>query len=141
MNMRWLKFPFQPNINAKTTLAHQHWTNVTLSKLFYQRWSNVGKHTWDQLSFQPNFKVETTLVLRGWIDVVLLTLFPRCFLNVETTSINVRRVKLSFSTKYQRWCVCWETICLLGRPILWFINKPRSNNLFKDQRDDSCKIS
>ena len=55
MNMRWLNFPFQPNINAETTLSH-----------------------------------------RRWIDVILSTLFQRCFVNVETTSINVRRLNFHF---------------------------------------------
>ena len=92
MNMRWLNFPFQPNINAETTLGHQHWTNVTLSTLF-QRCSvnlettSVNIHRL-KFHFQPNFNGETTLVHRRSIDVILSTLLPRCFANVETTSMN-----------------------------------------------------
>ena len=92
MKMRWLNFPFQPNINAETTLGHQHWTNVTLSTLF-QRCSvnlettSVNIHRL-KFHFQPNFNGETTLVHRRSIDVILSTLLPRCFANVETTSMN-----------------------------------------------------
>ena len=31
-----------------------------------------------------------------WIDVILLTLFQRCFVNVETTSISIRRLNFHF---------------------------------------------
>ena len=55
MNMCCFNFPFQPNINAETTLGHQRRINVTLA-----------------------------------------TLFQRCFVNVETTSINVRRLNFLF---------------------------------------------
>ena len=51
--------------------------------------------------FPPNFNVETTLVHRRWIDVILSTLFQRCFVNVETTSIIVRRLKQ-----------CWWTLTI-----------------------------
>ena len=36
------------------------------------------------------------LVHQRWIDVILSTLFQRCFVNVETTSINVRRLNFHF---------------------------------------------
>ena len=100
MNMRWLNFPFQPNINAETTLGHQHWTNVTLSTLFQRCFVNVETTSVNirrlNFHFQPNFNGETTLVHRRWIDVILSTLFPRCFVKVETTSINVRRLNFHF---------------------------------------------
>ena len=100
MNMRWLNFPFQPNINAETTLGHQHWTNVTLSTLFQCCSVNlettlVNIHRL-KFHFQPNFNSETTLFHRRSIDVILSTLFPRCFANVETTSINERRLNFHF---------------------------------------------
>ena len=100
MNMRWLNFPFQPNINVETTLGHQHWINVTLSTLFQRCFVNVETTSINirrlNFHFQPNFNVETTLVHRRWIDVILSTLFQRCFANVETTSINVRRLNFHF---------------------------------------------
>ena len=100
MNMRWLNFPFQPNINAETTLGHQHWTNVALSTLFQRCFVNVETTSVNirriNFYFQPNFNGETTLAHRRWIDVILSTLYPRCFVNVETTSINVRRFNFHF---------------------------------------------
>ena len=41
MNIRWLNFPFQPNINVETRLSHQHWIDVTLSSLFQRCFSNA----------------------------------------------------------------------------------------------------
>ena len=100
MNMRWLNFPFQPNINAETTLGHQHWSNVTLSTLFQRCFVNLETMSVNirrlNFHFQPNFNGETTLVPQRWIAVILSTLFPRCFVNVETTSINVRRLNFHF---------------------------------------------
>ena len=101
MNMRWLNFPFQPNINVETTLSHQHWIKVvTLSKLFHRCFVNVETTSINirlfNFHFQPNFNVETTLVHLRWIDVILSTLFQRCFLNIETTSINVNRLNFHF---------------------------------------------
>ena len=100
MNMRWLNFPFQPNINAETTLGHQHWTNVALSTLFQRCFVNVETTSVNirrlNFHFQPNFNGETTLVHRRWIDVILSTVFQRCFVNVETKSINVRRLNFHF---------------------------------------------
>ena len=98
MNMCWVNFPFQPNINVETTLSHQHWINVTLSSLFQRCFVSVETTSinicWLNFHFQPNFNVETTLVHRRWIDVSML--FARCFANVETTSINVRRLNFHF---------------------------------------------
>ena len=100
MNMRWLNFPFQPKINAETTLGHQHWTNVTLSTLFQRCFVNVETTSVNirrlNFHFQPNFNGEATLVYRRGIDVILSTLFPHCFVNVETTSINVHRLNFLF---------------------------------------------
>ena len=100
MNMRWLNFPFQPNINVETTLGHQHWINVTLSTLFQRCFVNVETTSINirrlNFHFQPNFNVEITLVHRRWIDVTLSTLFQRSFANVETTSINVRWLNFHF---------------------------------------------
>ena len=56
MNMRWLSFSFQHNINIETTLSHQHWINLTLSTMFCQHWNNVNKHTLAQLSFSTKFQ-------------------------------------------------------------------------------------
>ena len=99
MNMPWLNFPFQPNINVETTLGYQHWINVTLSKLFQRCFVNVETMSINirrlNFHFQPNINVET-FGNRRWIDVILSTLFQRCFLNVETTSKNVRRLNFHF---------------------------------------------
>ena len=51
---------------------------------------------WLNFPFQPNTNVETTLGHQHWINVTLSTLFQRCFVNVETTSINVRRINFHF---------------------------------------------
>ena len=100
MNICWLNFPFQPNINIETTLGHQHWIGKILSTLLHCYFVNVETTLINirrlSFHFQPNFNVETTLVHRRWIDVILSTLFQRCFANVETTSINVRRLNFHF---------------------------------------------
>ena len=100
MNIRWLNFPFQPNINIGTTLGNQHRIDVILSTLFQRCFVNVETMSINirQLNFhfQPNFNVETALVHRHWIDVILSTLFQRCFANLERTSINVRRLNFHF---------------------------------------------
>ena len=66
MNMRWLNFPFQPNINVETTLGHQHWINVTLSTLFRRCFVNVETTSINvrrlNFHFQPNINAETTLM-------------------------------------------------------------------------------
>ena len=51
---------------------------------------------WLNFPFQPNTNIETTLGHQHWINVTLSTLFRRCFVNVETTSINVRRLNFHF---------------------------------------------
>ena len=66
--------------------------------LFSQRWSNADEQT--QLSFQPNVKVEVALIYRRWINVILSMLFQRCFINVETTTINIRRLNLDFQPNF-----------------------------------------
>ena len=100
MNMRWLNFHFQPNINVETTLGHQHSINVTLLTLFQSCFVKTETTSINirqlNFNFQSNFNVETTLVYRRWIDVILSTLLQRCFINVETTSINVRRLNFNF---------------------------------------------
>ena len=87
---------------------------------------NANEHIrWLNVPFQPNINVETTLDHQHWINVTLSTLFQRCFVNVETTSINVRRLDFHFQPNIniettlmnvddqlcfnliQRWCVCW----------------------------------
>ena len=100
-----------------------------VSMLFSQRWSNADEQT--QLSFstkyksnveatpmnklnfhfQLNIKVETALIYRHWINVILSMLFQRCFINIETTSINIRRFNFHFQPNfivettlfYRRW--------------------------------------
>ena len=89
-----------------------------VSMLFSQRWSNADEQT--QLSFstkyksnveatpmnklnfhfQLNIKVETALIYRHWINVILSMLFQRCFINIETTSINIRRFNFHFQPNF-----------------------------------------
>ena len=89
-----------------------------MSTLKQRQWTYVGS------TFIFNQIVETTLVHRRWIDVILSTLFEHFFVNVETTSINVRWLTFVLnqiltlkqrwwlltinvvSTLIQRWCVC-----------------------------------
>ena len=112
MNMRWLNFPVDPNINVETTMNHQHWINVTLLKLFQQCFDNVETTSINicrlNFHFQPTFKVETTLVHRRWIDVILPTLFCQRWNNVDKYTL----AQLSFSIKYQCWNnvdECWQS--------------------------------
>ena len=103
MNMRWLSFSFQHNINIETTLGHQHWINLTLSTMFCQHWNNVNKHTLAQLSFSTKFQRwnnvgSSTLNRCNSINVVS-TLFCQRWNNVDKCT----SAQLSFSTKYQRW--------------------------------------
>ena len=103
MNICWLNFPPQPNINIETTLSHEHWIDVILSMLFCQRWNNVDKHTSAQLSFSTKFQ--------RWNNFGSLTLNQRNSFNVVSTLScqrwnNVDKstsAQPSFSTKYQRW--------------------------------------
>ena len=123
MNICWLNYPFQPNINIATTLGHQHWIDVVLSMLFQRCFFNVETPSINirrlSFHFQPNFNVETTLVHRRRINVILSTLFQRFFANVETTSINVCRLNFHFQPNIkvektlmnvddQRCCICWD---------------------------------
>ena len=55
---------------------------------------------WLNFPFQPNTNVETTLGHQHWINVTLSTLFQRCFVNVETTSINIRRLNFHFQPNF-----------------------------------------
>ena len=123
MNMRWLNFPFQPNINVETTLGHQHWINVTLSTLFQRCFVNAETTSTNirrlNFHFQPNFNDETTLVHRRWVDAILSTLFCQRWNTVDKCT----SVQLSFSTKHQHWNnvderwqinVVSTLMCLLG---------------------------
>ena len=99
INVRWL-------FNVETTLAYRRWIVLILSMLF----CNFDKYTSAQLytKFQRcNFE---------------LTWFYRlCFVNVETKSINVRRLNFQsninvettlMNANDQRWCVCTVIIIL-----------------------------
>ena len=57
---------------------------------------------WLKFHFQLTINAETTLSHQRWINVILSMLFQRCFVNVETTSINIRQLNFH-STKFQRW--------------------------------------
>ena len=94
INIPWLNFDFQPNINFEITLGHRHWIHVILSTLFQRRFVNVETTSINirprNSHFKSNSKVETTSVHRRWINVILLTLFQCCFANFEAISINER---------------------------------------------------
>ena len=134
MNIRWLNFDFQPDINLETTLGHRHWLNVILSTLFCQRWNNVDKHRSAQLSFSTKFQRwnnvgSSTLNRHNSIDVVS-TLFCQRWKNVDKCT----SAQLSFSTKYQRWCVCWASTLFYRRiyaPSVGFKMKPLRKSLFQ----------
>ena len=57
---------------------------------------------WLKFHFQLTINAETTLSHQRWINVILSMLFQRCFVNVETTSINIRQLNFH-STKFQPW--------------------------------------
>ena len=42
----------------------------------------------------------TTLGHQHWINVILSTFFRRCFVNVETTSINIHRLNFHFQANF-----------------------------------------
>ena len=56
-----------------------------------------SQHRW---ACQPNTNVETTLSHQHWINVTLSTLFQHCFVNVETTLINIRRLNFHFQPNF-----------------------------------------
>ena len=111
MNIRWLKFHFKLTINVEATSGHRRWIDVILPILFQRCFVNVETTSTNirrlNFHFQPNFNVETTLVYWRWIDVILSTLFCQRWNNVDKCT----KAQLSFSTKYQRWCVCWVIPC------------------------------
>ena len=67
--------------------------------LFSQCRSNADEHTLTQIS-KLAINVEATLGHRRWINVILLMLVQRCFVNVKTTSINIRRLKFDFQPNF-----------------------------------------
>ena len=67
--------------------------------LFSQCRSNADEHTLTQIS-KLTINVETTLGHRRWINVIMSMLFQRCFVNVETTSINIRRLSFHFQPNF-----------------------------------------
>ena len=69
-----------------------------VSMLFSQNWSNTINKL--NFHFQPNIKVEPALIYRRWINVIFSMLFQRCFINVETTPINIRRLNFHFQPNF-----------------------------------------
>ena len=82
-----------------------------MAKLFQCCFVNVKAINKLNFHFQRNIKVETTLIYWRWINVILSMLFQRCFINVETTSINIRWLNFHFQPTfniettlfYRRW--------------------------------------
>ena len=89
--------------------------------MFCQRWNNVDKHKSAQLSFSTKFQ--------RWNNVDSPTLNQYNSINVETTSINVRRLNFHFQpsinvdvfagyailrsdSKFQSSIMCSDTECL-----------------------------
>ena len=56
---------------------------------------------WVNFPFQPNINVETKLSHQHWINVTLSTLFQRCFVSVETTSINICWLNFHFQPNFK----------------------------------------
>ena len=79
MNICWLSFPFQPNINIETTLGHKHWIGKILSTLLHCYFVNVETTLINirrlNFLFKSNFNVETTLAQRRWINLILSSCF------------------------------------------------------------------
>ena len=77
--------------------------------LFSQNWSNTMNKL--NFHFQPTIKVEPALICRHWINVIHSMLFQRCFINVETTSVNINQLNFHFQQNfnvettffYRRW--------------------------------------
>ena len=99
-------------------------TRKVVSMLFSQhRWTCVDSTSLFNLI--PTLK--QTLGHQHWINVTLSTLFQRCFVNVETTSINIRWLNFHFQPNFnvetmlvhRRWidvilstlfCQCWNNV-------------------------------
>ena len=100
-----LSFVIEPLSSDQYSKYWQSCFNAVFSTLKQRRWTNSNFH------FQPNIKIETALIYRRWINVILSMLFQRCFINVETTSINIRRLNFHFQPSfnvettwfYRRW--------------------------------------
>ena len=62
-----------------------------IEPLCSDQYSNVEATPMNKLNFhfQPNIEVETTLIYWRLINVILSMLFQCCFINVETTLINI----------------------------------------------------
>ena len=71
-----------------------------MAKLFQCCFVNVKAINKLNFHFQRNIKVETTLIHWRWINVILSMLFQRCFINVETTSINIRWLNFHFQPTF-----------------------------------------
>ena len=74
MNICWLNFSFQPNINIETVLGHQHWIDVILSTFFRRCFVNVETTLINMrrlnFHFQPNINVDSTFMcLLGWLSI------------------------------------------------------------------------
>ena len=55
---------------------------------------------WPTFPFQSDINVEATLSHQHWINVTLSTSFQGCFVNVETTSINIRLLNFHFQPNF-----------------------------------------
>ena len=84
----WFSTKYQRWNNTGSSTLNRRNSFKVVSTLFCQRWNNVEKHTSAQLSFSTKFQ--------RWNNVGSSTLFQRRFANVETTSINVRRLNFHF---------------------------------------------
>ena len=127
--------------------------NLSITNIDKVVWMLFSQHRWTCVDSTFLFNLISTLKQHWVINIESTWLYQRCFVNVETTSINIlpfstkfqrwnnvgsstlnRRnsinvvstlfcqrwnnvdkctsAQLSFSTKYQRWCVCWEVSSL-----------------------------
>ena len=87
---------FLVNISTDQCSNWQSCFNAVSSTSKQRRWTNVSStfnvNQISTLKQQWFIDVEST----PWINIILSTLLQRCFANVETTSINVRRLNFHF---------------------------------------------
>ena len=103
------------NRNLESSLCYSFLAIVPFWALFSLLMSTYfrisGCICWLNCCFQQKINVQTTLVHRHWIDEILSKLSQRCFINVETMLINIRRLNFLFKSNlnvettlvHQRW--------------------------------------
>ena len=129
MNMRWLNFPVQSNINVETTLSHQHWIDVILSTLFQRCFFNVETTSRNvrrfNFHFHPNINVETMLMNVDDQDCRRLEISHRliCFTilspKVMTNFCNLESLFFLITYFFSDFGFLWSV--LFGRSFFYFV--------------------